>query len=92
MTVYLALRVRDRVSLVGILNLYNVTKSIADAASGGVTVPHHEKPTTIDLHYVTRKRFLKIALVSKREHLPRKRELKYVKFNKSTKNKNRNTK
>lgn len=43
MTVYLALRVRDRVSLVGILNLYNVTKSIADAASGGVTVAHHEK-------------------------------------------------
>lgn len=45
------------------------------------------KTNYVHLHYVTRKRFLKIALVSKREHLPRKRELKYVKFNKSTKKK-----
>lgn len=50
------------------------------------------KTNYVHLHYVTRKRFLKIALVSKREHLPRKRELKYVKFNKSTKKKKQNPK
>lgn len=60
--------------------------------SWDATIAHKVKRTTIHLHYDTRKRFLQIALVSKREHLRRLRGLKYIKINKSTKNKTQNTK